>query len=170
MRFWYFEDETTWLIIAQLTRAEEALKKALFSFRAQLKRCQGVYALRCLVKKEAVQPTKILRGGGVGAGFTRGNKTTVLRACFLQVRKFKSSSRRARAFTVGYKNRRTDEERRTRACCGFNQVYVISRFRFPAECRHEIRVARRVRGTWKNFEEECWTKGGKFSTWVPKVF
>lgn len=48
-----------------------------------------------------------------------------------------------------------ERTRRTRACCGFNQVYVISRFRFPAECRHEIRVARRVRGTWKNFEEEC---------------
>lgn len=162
MRFWYFEDETTWLIIAQLMRAEEALKKALFSFRAQLKRCQGVYALRCLVKKEAVQPTKILRGGGWGQVL----RVEIKPPCCERVSSRSGNLNLLRGEHVPLLSaiKIVERTRRTRACCGFNQVYVISRFRFPAECRHEIRVARRVRGTWKNFEEECWTKGGKFST------
>lgn len=130
-------------------------QKGAFFLQSAIKTLPRCIRVTLPRKKRSGPTDQNFKRRGVGAGFTRGNKTTVLRACFLQVRKFKSFSRRARAFTVGYKNRRTDEERRTRACCGFNQVYVISRFRFPAECRHEIRVARRVRGTWKNFEEEC---------------
>lgn len=62
--------------------------------------------LRWLVKKEIDQNFK--REGQV---LRVEIKPPSVRACFLQVRKFKSSSRRARAFTVGYKNRGAENER-----------------------------------------------------------
>lgn len=166
MQFWYFEDETTWLIIAQLRDKRRRSKRRFFSFRA----------IKTLPRYIRVTLPRKKRSGPSDQNFKREGQVLCVEIkppCCERVSSRSGNLNLLRGehvpllSAIKIVERARNEER---ACCGFNWVYVISRFRFPAECRHEIRVAHRVRGTLKTLKRSELNEGRKVFNGVPKVF